>query len=162
MGLYVKGARIGRRRREVDRLRMPRIANIGNREAVGKHVPDKGMALMHHDLHAVAAAVQIAMADKFDIARGVGCHGAGSQRAGVKRILTARDGKAKAKAAGSPHPPSAPPRAPSPRKRGEGYEAAMPGSLSPAAGRGLGCCRPAVSNERTRCKLREIAKWRIG
>src|SRR5204862_367049 len=78
--------------------------------------------------------------------------------------LTARDGKAKAKAAGSPPPPSAPPRAPSPRKRGEGYEAALPDSLSPAAGRGLGggAADRQCQTMRGRCKLREIAEWRIG
>ena len=70
MGLQMKGPRIGRRRDEIDRARRARVAHIGDRKAVRKHVPDKGMALVDHDLHAVAAAALVAMPDKFDVARG--------------------------------------------------------------------------------------------
>src|SRR5437588_1496166 len=76
MGLQVKGARIGRRGDEIDRAGMARVAHIGDRKAVRKHVPDKGVALMDHDLHPVAAAVLVAMPDKLDVARGNRGHGA--------------------------------------------------------------------------------------
>jgi hypothetical protein len=74
VGLQMKRTRIGRRRDEVDGLRLPGVADIGDGEAVAEHMADKGMALVHHDLHAVAATSLIGMADEFDVVRGNGVH----------------------------------------------------------------------------------------
>ena len=57
MGLQMKGARIGRRGEEIDRARVARVAHIDDGKAVAEHVADIGVALVHHDLHAVAVAV---------------------------------------------------------------------------------------------------------
>src|SRR5260370_17872709 len=73
----MKGARIGRRRDKVHRPRMARVADIGDRKAVRKHVPDKGMALMDHDLHPIAPPLLVGVADKLDVARGNRGHPAG-------------------------------------------------------------------------------------
>ena len=83
MSLQMKRARIGRRRNEIHRARLPRVAHVGHGEPVAEHVADKGMALVDHDLHAIAAAILVAMPDEFDIARGIGGHGAPS----LKRSL---------------------------------------------------------------------------
>src|SRR5271156_5269826 len=72
----MKRARVGRRRDKLYRARTARVAHIGDREAVRKHVPDKGVPLVDHDLHAVAPAGLVAMSDEFDVARGNGDHGA--------------------------------------------------------------------------------------
>ena len=69
VGLQMEGARIGRRRDEIDRARPARVAHVGDRKAVAEHVADKGMAPVHHDLHAVAAAALVGVADELDIAR---------------------------------------------------------------------------------------------
>ena len=74
VGLQVKGARIGRRRDKIDRGRPPRVAHIGDGEPVGKHVADKGVALVDHDLDAVASPVLVGMPDKLDVVRGNRCH----------------------------------------------------------------------------------------
>src|SRR5437870_13915438 len=63
---------------------MARVAHVGDREAVRKHVPDKGMALMDHDLYAVAAPLLIAVPDKLDVARGNRGHGTGSSVEAVR------------------------------------------------------------------------------
>src|SRR5690242_20218171 len=57
--------RIWRRRDEVYRARPAGIADINYRKAIAEHVADKGMPLMDYDLHAIAAAVLVAMAYKF-------------------------------------------------------------------------------------------------
>src|SRR6266567_1058186 len=53
---------------------MARVAHIGHRKAVRKHVPDKGMALVDHDLHAVAPPLLVGVPDELDVARGDGNH----------------------------------------------------------------------------------------
>jgi hypothetical protein len=78
VGLQMKGARIRRRRNEVDWARLLWVAHIDDREAVAEHVADKGMPLVHHDLHAIAATVQIGVGDKLDVARGFRFHGMAS------------------------------------------------------------------------------------
>jgi len=65
----MKGTRIRRRRDEIYRVRLARVANVSNGKAVAEHVADKGVPLMDHDLDTVAAAVLVGMPDKFDIAR---------------------------------------------------------------------------------------------
>src|SRR5436190_24381600 len=82
----MKGARIRRRRDEIDRMRLLWVAHIDDREAVAEHMPDKGMPLVDHDLHAVAAPVQIGIADKIDVARGIGGHGRSSIAAGLGSV----------------------------------------------------------------------------
>jgi hypothetical protein len=69
VGLQMEGARIWRRGDEIDRARPARVADIGDRKAVAEHMADIGMPLMDHDLHAIAAAVLVGMAHKFDVAR---------------------------------------------------------------------------------------------
>ena len=69
MGLQMKGARICRRRDEIYRAWLAGVADVGDRKAIAEHVTDKGVPLVDHDLHTVAAAILIGMADKFDIAR---------------------------------------------------------------------------------------------
>ena len=70
MRLQMKGPRIGRRRDEVDRARVLGVAHIDDREAVAEHVADIGVALVHHDLHAVAASALVAAGDEIDVAGG--------------------------------------------------------------------------------------------
>ena len=71
MGLQMKGARIERRRDEVDGTRMLRVAHVGHGEPVAEHVADKGVTLVHHDLDAIAAPVLVAVADPMYLARGI-------------------------------------------------------------------------------------------
>ena len=75
MGLQMKRARIRRRGDELDRARVLRVAHVDDREPVAEHVPDIGVALVHHDLHAVAVAVEVVGGDEIDIAGGIGGHG---------------------------------------------------------------------------------------
>src|ERR1700722_8701374 len=80
MGLQVMRARVRRTRQKVDRLRIFRIAHIDDRDAVGKAVADISEALVDHDLHAVAAAALVAVAQKFDVMRCYGGHGRHSRK----------------------------------------------------------------------------------
>ena len=74
MGLQVKGARVGRRGEETHRARVLRVAHVDDGKPVAEHMPDIGMALVHHDLHAVAVAVELVGADEIDVAGGIGGH----------------------------------------------------------------------------------------
>ena len=72
MGLQVKGARAGRARDEIEDFRARRVAHVDGGDPVAEAMPYIGVAAMHHDLNAVAAAAEVAMADELDIA---GCNG---------------------------------------------------------------------------------------
>jgi hypothetical protein len=67
MRLQVKGAGVRRRRDKTIGLRVLGIAHVNDGETVRKHVTDIGMALVHHDLHAVAMAVELVIADEVDV-----------------------------------------------------------------------------------------------
>jgi hypothetical protein len=82
VGLQMKGARIRWGGDEVHRARVARVADIDDREAVAEHMADKGMALVDHDLHAVAAAALVRVADKLDVTGGVGRHRGSPSQAG--------------------------------------------------------------------------------
>src|SRR4051812_39799142 len=79
------GARVRRTGQEIDRLRMLRIAHVDDGDAVAEAMADIGEAAMHHDLHAVAAAALVAVADELDVAGCNGVHGSISW----KRLLDA-------------------------------------------------------------------------
>jgi hypothetical protein len=72
MRLQVKGARARRASDEIEDLRARCIAHVDGRDPVAEPVAYIGVAAMHHDLDAVAAAAEVAMADELDIA---GCNG---------------------------------------------------------------------------------------
>ena len=59
--LQVMRARVRRRREEVERLQLARIARVEHRDAVAEHVADVEMAAVQHDLHAVGPAALIAV-----------------------------------------------------------------------------------------------------
>ncbi len=82
MGLQVKGPRVRRRGDEVRGARVLRVADIDNGEAVAEHMADKGMALVDHDLHPIAAAALVAAADEIDVARRDRDHREAPQAAG--------------------------------------------------------------------------------
>src|SRR5260221_2312396 len=65
--LQVESASSRRAGDEVDHLRILRVAHVDGGDAVAEAVADVGVAAMHHDLHAVALATEIAMADEFDV-----------------------------------------------------------------------------------------------
>src|SRR5262249_40292540 len=72
VGLQMKGARARRAGDEIEHLRARRVAHVHGRDAVAEAMPDIGVAAMHHDLDAVAAAAEVAMPDELDVA---GCNG---------------------------------------------------------------------------------------
>src|SRR5690242_12110472 len=82
--------RIWRRRDEIYRARLAWVANVGDRKAIAEHVADKGMPLMDHDLHAVAAAVLVGVTDEFNIARRDRDHTAPPRAVLRKRAITCR------------------------------------------------------------------------
>jgi hypothetical protein len=57
----VPGARRGGN--VIYRLQVPRIAHVDDAKALREHVPDIGVALSDHDLHAVRAAALIGIAE---------------------------------------------------------------------------------------------------
>ena len=61
------------------------IAHVDGGDAVREAVADVGVTAVHHDLHAVAAAAEVGMADELDIARGDGVHAALSHSGDVRR-----------------------------------------------------------------------------
>src|SRR5260221_7466927 len=65
--LQVKRARARRAGDEVDNLRVLRVAHVDGGDAVAEAVADVGVAAMHHDLHAVAPAAEVGVADEFDV-----------------------------------------------------------------------------------------------
>src|ERR1051326_1942544 len=70
----MEGAGIGRRRDEFYWPRPPWVAHIDDSDPITEHVADKGVALMHHDLDAVATAVEVVAGNEIDVARGFGRH----------------------------------------------------------------------------------------
>ena len=72
--LQMERAGIGRTGEEIDGLRVLRIAHVDDGDAVAEAVADIGVAAMHHDLHAVAAAALVAVADELDVAGRHGIH----------------------------------------------------------------------------------------
>ena len=54
----MKGACIGRGREKTDRTRGFRVVHVDHGEPFAEHMADIGMALMHHDLHAIAVAIE--------------------------------------------------------------------------------------------------------
>ena len=72
--LQMMRAGIRRAGEELHRLRLCRIAHVDDGDAVGKTVADIGEAAMHHELHAVAAAALVAVAEEFDVVRRDGVH----------------------------------------------------------------------------------------
>ena len=75
MGLQMVGACVRRTGQEIDRLRMLRVAHIDNGNAVAEAMSDIGKAPVHHDLHAVAAAALVAVADELDFTGRNSIHG---------------------------------------------------------------------------------------
>ena len=71
MGLQMQRPGIRRRRDKAHGLGRRGIADIDDGEALGEDVADIGVAAMHHDLDAVAAAVLVAVADEPHVAGGV-------------------------------------------------------------------------------------------
>ncbi len=69
VSLQMQCTRIWRRRDEIYGARPARVADVGDCKAIAEHVADKSMPLMDHDLHAVAPAVLVGVADEFNIAR---------------------------------------------------------------------------------------------
>ena len=67
MDLQMMRARIFRRGDEGDGFRLLRVTHVDDRKAVGKHVPDIGMAFFDYDLHAVKTAALIVTRQKADI-----------------------------------------------------------------------------------------------
>jgi hypothetical protein len=61
-------------RHEVDDLRVLRIAQVQDRDAVAKGVTDVGITVMDHDLDAVAPATLIGVAHQRDVAGGDRVH----------------------------------------------------------------------------------------
>ena len=59
MHLDVAGARVGRARNEVHRLRRARICDVDDGNPVGEHVPDIGVPFGDHHLHAVRASALV-------------------------------------------------------------------------------------------------------
>jgi len=80
MGLQVDGPGSGRRGEISDRARVLRIAHVDHAQSLREHVPDIGVAAMHHDLDAVGPAALIASADEAHVARVVGPWQLGAHR----------------------------------------------------------------------------------
>ena len=68
MRLAVQGPGVGRRGDIFHHLRVARVAHVDDAEALGEDVADIGVAVVHHDLHAVAAAALVAVADEAHVA----------------------------------------------------------------------------------------------
>jgi hypothetical protein len=66
VGLQMMRARVRRAGDEIDRFGIFRIAHVDDRDAIGKAVADISKAPVDHDLHAVAAAALVAVAEEFD------------------------------------------------------------------------------------------------
>ena len=54
-------------RREIHRLRVARVAHVGDHDAAADPRADIGVAACDHDLHAVAPAALVGVADEFDV-----------------------------------------------------------------------------------------------
>ena len=80
MGLQVDVPGAGRRRDMVDGSRAFGIAYIDHAEALREHVPDIGVATMHHDLDAVGPTALVAPADKAQVVGVVGSREIGAHR----------------------------------------------------------------------------------
>ena len=70
MGLQVKGSRTGRAGDEIDHLGVLCIAHVDGGGTAAEPVADVGVAAMHHDLHAIATAGEVRMADELDTPAG--------------------------------------------------------------------------------------------
>jgi hypothetical protein len=66
VGLQVESARALRTGDEVRDLRVLRVAHVQRGNAVAEAVTDVRVAAMDHDLHAVAAAAHVGVADELD------------------------------------------------------------------------------------------------
>ena len=86
VSLQVKGARAGGTSDEIEHPRVCRIAHVQGGDAVAEPVPDIGVAAMHHDLHPVAAAAKVRMADELDVA---GCSGIHVTHSSLRRRYAA-------------------------------------------------------------------------
>jgi hypothetical protein len=64
--------RSGRGGEILDRARILGIAHVDDAESFREHVPDIGVAAVHHDLDAVQPSALIAMADEAHVVRVVG------------------------------------------------------------------------------------------
>jgi hypothetical protein len=69
VGLKMDVPRAGRGGDVLDRARILGIAHVDDAEAFREHVPDIGVAAVHHDLDAVGPAALIAMADEAHVVR---------------------------------------------------------------------------------------------
>jgi hypothetical protein len=72
VGLEMDVPRAGRGGDIRDRARILGVAHVDDAESFREHVPDIGVAAMHHDLDAVRPATLIAMADEAHVVRMVG------------------------------------------------------------------------------------------
>jgi hypothetical protein len=68
MGLEMDRAGVGRARHEGNGSRVLRVAHIDDADAIRIAMADIGVAAMHHDLDAVAAATLVGVADELDVA----------------------------------------------------------------------------------------------
>jgi hypothetical protein len=66
-GLEVDVPGVGRGRDIGDGLRVPRIADVDDAEALREHVSDKGIALVDHELDAIGAAALVGVADQLHV-----------------------------------------------------------------------------------------------
>ena len=66
--LQVMRARVDARREEADRLELPRIRGVENRDAVAEHVADVDVPAVDHHLHAVGPAALVAVREVPDAA----------------------------------------------------------------------------------------------
>ena len=99
MRLQVQRPGVRRRGDVFHDLRVARVAHVDDGEALREDVPDIGVAAMHHDLHAVAAAALIAVADEAHVVGGVVGLGkvvAGHRLVSVFDSCAARQGLARA------------------------------------------------------------------
>src|SRR6185437_804492 len=89
VNLQMVRAGIFRRRDESDSLGVERIAHVDDRIAVAEHMPDKNMAFVQYDLHAIEPAPLIATRDKADVLGGGAGREAGHAIATIKlRVRT--------------------------------------------------------------------------
>ncbi len=89
VGLKVNVPGAGRRGQIGDRLRSARVAHVDHAEPLGEHVPDIGVAAMHHDLDAVGSPALVAPADQAQVVRVVRLRQIGAHRCAARKFGTA-------------------------------------------------------------------------
>src|SRR5262249_51912474 len=76
-------------RQIIDRARILGIAHVDDAKALGEHMPDIGMAAMHHNLHPVGAAALVAPANQAHVAGIIGSRQVVAHRYAAKKFGTA-------------------------------------------------------------------------